>query len=351
MAGPRAGAGATVPAESAPASELTVGLFGAAERIDVTQLGGVGVSDVSAARAKLAGLGSTIEERIKDPRVRYFDPPTVLEYFKAYNRAAGDLKDAYPALLGDLPYRPIPEPSDTPDNDGRGYIERRQLEVIVRDVGYIAEVLDYGAPLAISPAPNGSATLTGKAIDVRDLSLADVWRALTRLKLTSLAFLIGLLLTGALAVAEFVRAQYEPKLATSAAFADAFAIQFADREALHQLVLAILDEHPDGFTTPEEALGSLLWQVKSQSGFAEFLSGGRKTAMQVTFNEDSMNFEWDHGPNPLLQILSAEGLEPSEERLSQLNAELNLLGVAWLDAANYVVRGTDGGLSVVGADE
>ena len=64
-----------------------------------------------------------------------------------------------------------------------------------------------------------------------------------------------------------------------------------------------------------------------------------------------MDLEWDHGPNPLLQVLPAIGVAITEERLGQLNSELNRLGAAWCDKENYIVRSTDGGLSVVGAQE
>ena len=93
------------------------------------------VSDVGSARAKLAGLRTTIEERIKDARSRYFDPPTVREYFEIYNRAAASLKEANPSLLDDLPERGVPEGSGTTDYDGRGYIERHHLELVLRDIG------------------------------------------------------------------------------------------------------------------------------------------------------------------------------------------------------------------------
>lgn len=302
------------------------------------------MSAVDAERAKLAGLRKTIGDRLENPNARHFDPAIVLEYFDAYARAASTLKKKHPQLLGDFADRTKPEPTNTSDFQGRGYIERHDLNQVVVDIDYIFEVLGH---LSHKGSPPDSA----EAIDVRDLSLADVWRAVMRLKFSSLAILLGLFVVGTGAIVGFVRAQYEPRLADSAAFADAFAIQFVDRQALQQVVSAVLEERPDGITTYEEALASLLWQVKSQAGFAVFLSGERRTAMQVTFTDDSMEFEWDSGANPLLQILPNVGLEPTEERLTQFNAELNLLGVAWLDGTNYIVRGTDGGLAVVGSEE
>ena len=43
-------------------------------------------------------------------------------------------------MFGDLPDRPIPESSGTTDFEGRGYIERHQLEQVARDIEYILEV-------------------------------------------------------------------------------------------------------------------------------------------------------------------------------------------------------------------
>lgn len=254
-------------------------------------------------------------------------------------------------LLGDLPDRQIPESSGTTDHDGRGYIERHHLERVIRDIDYISEVLSHGVSRHEPMPPAGARKTTSEAIDVSDLSLADVWRAVIRLKLSSIVLLIGILVTGGAALVGIVKGRYEPKLAEISAFSDAFAIQFADREVLEQVVTGVLEEKPDGLITYDEALGALLWQVKSQAGFAEFLSGERKTTVQVTFQGDSVEFEWAYGPNPLLYILPKIGLAPTEDRLAEFNAKLNLFGVAWVDEANRIVRSTEGGLAVVGGGD
>ena len=98
------------------------------------------MNHISVAMAKLAGLSKTVGARLVNPRAHYFDPPTVLEYFDAYNRTSAILKEELPQLFGDLPDRPIPESSGTTDFEGRGYIERHQLEQVVRDIEYIIEV-------------------------------------------------------------------------------------------------------------------------------------------------------------------------------------------------------------------
>ena len=90
--------------------------------------------------AKLAGLYKTVSPRLANRHAHYFDPPTVLEYFEAYNRVSAVLKEELPQLYGDLPDRPVPEPSGTTDFEGRGYIRRQYLERIIADIDYILEV-------------------------------------------------------------------------------------------------------------------------------------------------------------------------------------------------------------------
>ena len=95
---------------------------------------------ITATMAKLAGLYKTIDALLENPRALYFDPPAVLEYFDAYNRASAILKEELPQLFGDLPDRPVPESSGTTDFGGRGYIRRDQLGLVIRDIDYILEV-------------------------------------------------------------------------------------------------------------------------------------------------------------------------------------------------------------------
>ncbi|MEM1450460.1 MAG: hypothetical protein AAGI22_15185 [Planctomycetota bacterium] len=131
---------------------------------------------------------------------------------------------------------------------------------------------------------------------------------------------------------------------------DSFCLQFADRQLLQNVVPHILEESPDGIETHEEALASLTWQVKAQDGFAEFLCGDEHLNMQVRFEDGSANFEWNRGDNPLPRILAAMGLNAEGEDLQQLGAELNLFGICWPTSGDYIVRGLDGGLTVVGSE-
>ena len=99
--------------------------------------------------------------------------------------------------------------------------------------------------------------------------------------------------------------------------------------------------------TDEEAMASLLWQAKSQSGYAEFLSGDTSQTFSVMVEGNSSSYSWEKRPNLLVQIMKDENQVPSFERVRQLNAEMNLLGVAWLSDDTHVTRGMDGGLRVV----
>ena len=94
----------------------------------------------SIAMAKLAGLYKTISTRLANSLNVSFDPPTVLEYFQAYNRASVVLKEELPYLFGDLPDRPVPEPRRSALFEGRGSISYDALAQITRDINYIFEV-------------------------------------------------------------------------------------------------------------------------------------------------------------------------------------------------------------------
>ncbi|MEZ9235543.1 MULTISPECIES: hypothetical protein [unclassified Shewanella] len=109
-----------------------------------------------------------------------------------------------------------------------------------------------------------------------------------------------------------------------------------------------IKETPDGIETDVEAMASLLWQLKAQDGYAEFLSGNTFTSVQITHDDESFNFEWNRGASAIPKILKRLALPADEATVTQLNAEMNLIGVAWLPDSNQVVRDLDGGLALVG---
>ncbi len=198
---------------------------------------------------------------------------------------------------------------------------------------------------------DGAVSSSSEAVDVRDISIGDVLRGIARLKLSSIVILLGIAVAIVSSTATFVAARYVPRLNEIERMQEAFALRFADRSVLQSLGPEVLEEQPDGLATYEEAMASLLWQVKSQAGFAEFLAGDRSVSVQVHYADDGIEFEWDHGSNVVLKILANLGYEPEADRVTQLNAELNLLGVAWVDAENTIVRHPDGGLVVITQDE
>jgi hypothetical protein len=97
------------------------------------------MQELSVVFAKLAGLHKIIRESLSG-RGRYFDPPTVLEYFHQYSKLAAELRTQLPELYADLPERGIPEPSKTTDFEGRGYITTVPLGALLRDLEYVFEV-------------------------------------------------------------------------------------------------------------------------------------------------------------------------------------------------------------------
>lgn len=101
--------------------------------------------------AKLKGLHAALANRLKDPRSRYFDPPTVLEFFDSYARLRDALRALLPTLFGDLPVRERPTPSNTTDYEGRGYIIRQPLELILQDMKYALDVV-ASTPVVDTPS-------------------------------------------------------------------------------------------------------------------------------------------------------------------------------------------------------
>ena len=91
---------------------------------------------------------------------------------------------------------------------------------------------------------------------------------------------------------------------------------------------------------------SLLWQLKSQDGYAQFLSGNDYISVQITQTDDGFDLEWDEGTNLIPKILDDLSIPSDPNIIRQHNAELNLIGVAWLSDTQHIVRDIDGGLLV-----
>ncbi len=127
-------------------------------------------------------------------------------------------------------------------------------------------------------------------------------------------------------------------------------VDFVDQEhpsLLWSLLPGILEENPDGIETYAEAMSSLLWQIKSQDGYARFLSGNEFISVQITRVDDGFSLEWDRGPSVIPNLLDLLPLAAEEATVARLNAEMNLTGVAWLPGSDLIVRGIDGSMTLV----
>lgn len=84
-------------------------------------------------RIKLKALKLQLERLLEGPG-RYYDPKRVLYLFENYSTYQAKLKKLYPSLFSDLPQAEIPTPSNTTDNEGRGYLTRDALEMLLNNV-------------------------------------------------------------------------------------------------------------------------------------------------------------------------------------------------------------------------
>ena len=68
-------------------------------------------------------------------RANYFDPKDVMDLFTRFDSLRNQLRSEYPNYFGDLPTREV-KSSQTSDFEGRGYIVRRALEILLMDINY-----------------------------------------------------------------------------------------------------------------------------------------------------------------------------------------------------------------------
>ena len=182
-------------------------------------------------------------------------------------------------------------------------------------------------------------------VDVKDLTIGDLLAFIKKLKISSIIWIIStivVLISGAYGAG--VASSYLG--VTKPRFVNSFADRFVDRDVLAPLISAILEEQPDGIGTGSEAMLSLLWQLKSQDGYAQFLSDDDYISVQITETEDGFDLEWDEGVSLIPKILNDLLIPYDHRTIEQLNAEMNLIGVAWLSDRHHVVRDIDGGLQV-----
>jgi len=97
------------------------------------------MADAANTFAKLAGLYKTVQTCLSSSRL-YFDPSFVLDYFVRYAVLRNELNRLLPELYSDIPIRSAPETSNTADHDGRGYIDRTHLDVLLMDIQEVFEI-------------------------------------------------------------------------------------------------------------------------------------------------------------------------------------------------------------------
>ena len=90
--------------------------------------------------AKLAALRKLFAEWVADPRHRYFDPKIINEYYEQFSKQTAHLRINIPQYYGDMPEREAPVSSGTTDFEGRGYIRKSYIQMLLRDIDYIFEV-------------------------------------------------------------------------------------------------------------------------------------------------------------------------------------------------------------------
>lgn len=188
-----------------------------------------------------------------------------------------------------------------------------------------------------------------KSVDIKDISVGDLIKSAKRLKISSAIWIFSLII---FLLAGSYGAGVSSNLFSSKApvFTPFFTESFVDKEYLLLLLPEILEEVPDGIETDAEAMASLLWQVKAQDGYAEFLSGKKFISVQIMYSDNSFKFEWKRGNSVIPKILNRLSLPTNDNTIAQLNAEMNLIGVSWLPDNNQIVRDIDGGLSLVGKE-
>lgn len=91
--------------------------------------------------AKLTALRNCLESWLKDPRRRNFDPQSTLDLFERFAPIRKELRLLYPSLFEDLPSREVPQPSGTAEYEGRGYIRRQHVDLLLKDVRYCLDIL------------------------------------------------------------------------------------------------------------------------------------------------------------------------------------------------------------------
>lgn len=99
--------------------------------------------------AKLMALHNCLKSWLKDPCRRNFDPRSTLDLFERFAPIRAELRLLYLSLFEDLPFREVPESSGTADYDGRGYIRRHHVDLLLKDIKYCLDILSAQPTVAV----------------------------------------------------------------------------------------------------------------------------------------------------------------------------------------------------------
>jgi hypothetical protein len=99
-------------------------------------------SEIPSIFAKLAGIYKMVGAILSKAGL-YYDPAYVMECFERSYRLSDRLREVLPGLYSDLPLRILPTGSGTTDFEGRGYIERHEIEHLKEDLEYIFDVRSH----------------------------------------------------------------------------------------------------------------------------------------------------------------------------------------------------------------
>ena len=219
--------------------------------------------------------------------------------------------------------------------------------------------------MTTEPSPNDDQP---SALELKDLTVSDVIRMVRRLKISALALCLGVAASVIGVAIGYARTLDSRKLDAMAADLETAKAKLAEANArsedlksfkhnferfanpgvdLRRVVKDIQAQMPDGLSTDDEIMASLLWQVKGQHGVAVFLTGAKSLKVRVAFADGKVNLQWSEAGNSLVSQLQDEGQPMSPDRIARLNSQLNALGVARLDAEHYVVRTIDGGTEFI----
>ena len=101
---------------------------------------------------KLQALRKNVDEWLNAyhfGRARFFDPKNVLDLFSRYEALNSLLRSTYSSYFEDLPNREV-KPRGTTDFEGRGYVTRERLEILLMDIDYCLNILSGMTTASIS---------------------------------------------------------------------------------------------------------------------------------------------------------------------------------------------------------